>query len=83
MNYDKCERNIKNMNWSSFLDGTQKTLSIINQAIPVIYQIKPIYQNAKTVFKVANAIKSENTNNNIQKKENIVRTSNNSPTYFL
>ena len=44
--------NFKNINMSNILDGTQKTLSIINQAIPVIYQIKPIYQNVKTAFKI-------------------------------
>ena len=75
---------VKNFNWSTFLDGTQKTLNIINQAIPIIYQIKPIYQNAKTAFKLVNAFKEE-SNKNKSKKENI-RTNtitNNSPTYFL
>ena len=71
----------KKMNWSNLLDGTQKTLSIINQAIPVIYQIKPIIQNAKTAIKVVNEIKKEDT-----KKENIrinTHNSSNNPTYFL
>lgn len=78
--------NFRNVNWSSFLDGTQKTLSIINQAIPVIYQIKPIYQNAKTAFKVVNAFKRETNKNDKEiKKENIRNTtySSNGPTYFL
>ena len=77
--------NFKNMNWSTILDGTQKTLSIINQAIPVIYQIKPIYQNAKTIFKVANELKKEDNNNSKKQKENIVKStiSSNNPTYFL
>ena len=30
------------VNWSNILNNTQKTLNIINQAIPVMYQIKPI-----------------------------------------
>lgn len=72
----------KKINFTSILDGTQKTLSIINQAIPVIYQIKPLYENAKTAFKVINAIKEE-------KEETLIHTTkkveqnNNSPTYFL
>ncbi len=86
-NYPKNNRflsNFKRINWSSFLDGTQKTLSIINQAIPVIYQIKPIYQNAKTAFKVVNELKKDN-NISKEKKEKILPTisSNNSPTFFL
>ena len=71
----------KHMNFSNILDGTQKTLSIINQAIPVIYQIKPIFQNARTAIKVVNEIKKEDT-----KKENIRSNTNkpsNNPTYFL
>ena len=86
-NYPKNNRflsNFKRINWSSFLDGTQKTLSIINQAIPVIYQIKPIYQNAKTAFKVVNELKKDNSPK-VKKKENVESfiTSNNNPTFFL
>ena len=29
----------KSINWGSLLDGTQKTLGVINQAIPIVYQI--------------------------------------------
>lgn len=57
-------------NWSSLLSNTQKTLNIINQAIPVMYQIKPIWNNTKTVFKIIGAVKDDgssqtksNTNN--------------------
>ena len=74
--------NIKKIKWSSFLDGTQKTLSIINQAIPIIYQIKPIYQNAKTAFKVVNIFKEETKNKKERVKTNITN-SNNSPIFFL
>ena len=76
--------NVKRLKLSTFLDGTQKALNIINQAIPIIYQIKPIYQNAKTALKVVNAFKEE-TNIKERKRENMKATtiSNNSPTYFL
>lgn len=46
----------KSINWSTFLDGTQKTLGVINQAIPIVYQVKPIIGNAKTLFKIANVM---------------------------
>ena len=39
-------------NLSSILNGTQKTLNIINQTIPVIKQAKPVITNAKTMFKI-------------------------------
>ena len=46
-------------NWSAILTNTQKTLNIVNQAIPLVYQVRPIVDNAKTVFKIMNAIKTE------------------------
>ncbi len=76
--------NFRRMNFSTILDGTQKTLSIINQAIPVIYQVRPLYQNIKTAFKVVNALKDD-TKDKERKKENSENHTNfsNGPTYFL
>lgn len=48
---------LKNIKWGTLLDGTQKTLGVINQAIPIVYQVKPIVNNAKTLFKIANVMK--------------------------
>ena len=45
------------INWSSILSNTQKTLGIVNQAIPMVKQISPIMKNAKTMFKVMNEFK--------------------------
>ena len=86
------KRHFGKYNWSNFLNGAQKTLNFVNQAIPVFYQLKPLYENAKTAFKVVNIIKSDNNHDN-KKQENIVKdiTNNNEkkvdtkdrPTYFL
>lgn len=51
-------------NWSSLLNNTQKTLNIINQAIPVFYQVRPIWNNTKTVFKILGAVKDDGSNQN-------------------
>lgn len=61
------------INWSSLLSNTQKTLGIINQAIPAFYQIKPIFSNMKTMFKVVNEINRDDTkvNNNSIKNNDI------------
>ena len=48
---------IKRINWSNILNNTQKTLNVINQAIPIIYQVKPLVTNAKTLFRIADAKK--------------------------
>lgn len=51
--------NIKKLNLNDFLNGTQKTLNIINQAIPIFNQIKPLWENTKTIIKIAGAINSK------------------------
>ena len=75
--------------FSSLLNGASKTLGVINQAIPVFYQVKPIWNNAKTMFRV---IKEINTNDTLSNnKENTTNTINvnknkensNSPTFFV
>ena len=79
------------INWSSILTNTQKTLNIINQAIPVIKQAGPVLNNAKTMFKVMNEFKKVDTPKSKKqeiikeekienKKETII--SNNNPTFF-
>jgi hypothetical protein len=54
----------KGFSWSGLLNGTQKTLNIINQAIPVFYQVKPIWNNAKTMFRIIGEMGKINANNN-------------------
>lgn len=69
----------KGFSFSSFLDGTQKTLGVINQAIPIVYQVKPMFKNARTMFKIADelskpssseeaveAVVSTNSNNEVR-----------------
>ena len=85
---------LKNIKWGTLLSNTQKTLGVINQAIPIVYQIKPIWNNAKTVFKIVGAIKDDNNTNSNNKTNNnpiidnndyeVVSSSNtNSPSFFL
>lgn len=71
---------LKNIKWSSILDGTSKTLGVINQAIPVIYQVKPIINNAKTMFNIA---KIMNEPQEEIKKETITKENNNSPIFYI
>ncbi|MBR2997696.1 MAG: hypothetical protein IKF37_01290 [Bacilli bacterium] len=73
----------KNLKWTEFLDGTQKTLGVINQAIPIVYQVKPLVNNTKTLFKIASAINTPNTNQNNRKIIKEKEVSNNSPIFYL
>lgn len=47
---------LKNIDFAGLLDGTSKTLSVINQAIPVYYQVKPIVSNLKTLTQISNVM---------------------------
>lgn len=79
------------INWSGILNNTQKILGIVNQAIPVFYQVKPIWNNAKTMFRVMGEMSKMNTNNNSRsnvENNNSTNTttsnqSNNGPNFFI
>lgn len=43
---------VKGIKWGSVVTNIQKTLGLVNQAIPVIKQVNPMIKNAKTMFKV-------------------------------
>ena len=67
MNYNSFGGNslgkvTKSIDFAGLLDGCQKTLSIINQAIPSIYQVKPLFSGAKTLFKIADALDNDDKN---------------------
>ncbi len=72
------------INWSSLLSNAQKMLGIVNQAIPAFYQIKPIFSNMRTMFRVVNEInkddnkpkKTVNKSNSANSKDSVSSTSN-------
>ena len=78
--------------FSGLLNGASKTL---NQAIPIFYQVKPIINNAKTMYRVAKEINSNdrkntstnssNNNSNNNTKTNNVSNNNdvNKPNFFI
>lgn len=49
-------RAFANFNYYNFLEGTQKTLTTVNQIIPIVNQVSPMIRNATMLFKVANVI---------------------------
>ena len=79
----------KGVTLTGFLDGAQKTLGVINQAIPIVHQVGPMITNAKTIFKIADVINTpEKTYNNSSDAGNnnvkIVSTpSQNKPIFYI
>ena len=65
------------INWGTILTNTQKTLNIVNQTIPVIKQMGPVVNNAKTMFKVMNEFKKTEPNTNNNTNKNFQRTTQN------
>ena len=54
------------INWSTILNGAQRTLNLVNQAIPIVKQAAPMMRNAKTMFKVMNEFKKvDNPSSNV------------------
>lgn len=68
------------INWSNILTNTQKSLGIINQAIPLVYQVKPMINNAKTMFKIAGAMKGDSRSSSRSARPNTENSSNYSQT---
>lgn len=68
---------LKSINWGNLLTNTSKTLNVINQAIPVVKQVGPMFNNMKSVLKVASLF-SDATNGNDNSKVNNSTTDDNS-----
>ena len=65
-------------NWNNILNNTQRTLGIINQAIPLVYQMKPLVNNARTLFRIAGAVNSSDKEETVHYNDNYQET-NSSP----
>ncbi len=83
---------LRNLNFGEILNGAQKTLNVVNQAIPIFYQIRPLWNNTKTIFKIANAINDDDkkvVNNTAPKNEEKIQETKksdvkyNEPVFFL
>ena len=65
-------------NFSNFLNGAYKTLNVVNQAIPIIKEVKPIFRNMGTVLKIVNGL-NQKEDTKITKENN----TNSGPNFFI
>ena len=63
-------RGARGLNLGTILNGTQRTLNIINQAIPVFKQMTPLFKNARTMFRVMNEFKKADIKDTPQPQAN-------------
>ena len=72
---------LRNINFGNILTNTSKTLNVINQAIPVVKQVGPMFNNMKSMLKVASlfndATTPSNNNSNTQNNNSTNNSSNN------
>lgn len=59
------------INWSSLLSNAQKTLGVVNQAIPLYYQVKPVFKNLKALGKIGKEFTKISGDNNQNNSETI------------
>ena len=58
---------IKRINWGGLITNTSKTLSVVNQAIPLVRQVGPMVNNVKSMLRVASIFKDETDNKPLKK----------------
>ena len=77
--FDALKNSFRGINFTGILNGTQKTLSLINQTIPLVKQVRPVMKNAKTMFKVMNEFKK--VNKPIKSSDTVLNSKENTDTY--
>lgn len=50
---------LRGLNWGGFINNASKTLGVVNQAIPLVKQVGPMFNNMKSILRVASVFKDE------------------------
>lgn len=86
--------NFNGLTFGKVISGISKTLNIVNQAIPLYKQVRPIINNAGSILSIFKEFNKPDTNTNIKEKSitlkdtslplksTIKRITTNSPTFF-
>lgn len=73
--FNRITNSIRSVNWGGFLTNANKTLNVVNQAIPLVRQAGPMVNNMKSMLRIAKAFGNETNNNNVRTKNNNVQQS--------
>lgn len=57
--FGRIGNSLRSFNWANFLNGTSKTLNVVNQAIPLVRQAKPMFNNIRSMVHLAKAFGNE------------------------
>lgn len=78
--FTRIGNTIKSVNWSRLLNGADRTLGLVNQAIPLVRETKPMFSNMKSMVKLAKAFRNETTPRRINNNQKIVQSNDESTT---
>ena len=71
---------LSKINLSSILTNAQKTLNVVNQAVPLYYQVKPVFKNIRTLGKIGKEFKNMGSSSNVSTPVNTNSNKNNTST---
>jgi len=76
--FSRITSGIRSINWGGLLNNANKTLNVVNQAIPLVRQAGPMFSNMRSMLRIAKAFGSEtNGINNINARNNVRNVNNN------
>lgn len=61
----------RSINWGNIITNIQRTLNVVNQAIPVIKQVNPMIKNAKTMFRVMSEFNKNDSETTVDEKKDV------------
>lgn len=67
----------RNINWGNLFNNTSRALNVVNQAIPIVKQAGPMFNNMKSMLRVASAFKDVTDSDNKKTTSNTTSNSNN------
>ena len=75
---------IRRFNFTSLLNGAQKTLNTVNQIIPLVKEARPMVNNAKSMFRLMSEFNRDDEKETKKVTSNKVTSNeyNNGPTFF-
>ena len=71
----KITNSLRSFNWSGLLNGANKTLNVVNQTIPLVRQAGPMFNNLKSMMRLAKVFGNETGNKN-SRRNNIINQNN-------
>ena len=60
--FSKITGSIRSVNWCGLLNNANKTLNVVNHTIPLVRQAGPMFNNMRSMLRIAKAFGTETTN---------------------